>query len=50
MPDYSKCSGRDCSKRSDCLRYTSKPDLLYQAWFEPEKKEDCEYFMDNRPK
>lgn len=40
--DTCRCSGKDCDKKYDCLRYMAKRDGIFsQANFNPK---DCEYF------
>ena len=51
MPDISMCLNIDCPIRSDCYRYTAKPDE-YQTYskfefIESDTKIGCNYFWYN---
>lgn len=44
MTDISKCPGKECPLKDNCVRYTTPEDSIIQSWigpaYDPEKK-DC---------
>ena len=50
MPDITMCNWELCPMRDKCIRFTAKPDKLWQSYFTdvPIKDGKCEYFWDNK--
>ncbi len=52
MVDISMCSGKGCSRKKDCFRFTATANKYRQSYFaEPPAKENgvnCDYFMSNK--
>lgn len=51
MPDITKCTGENCSKKQSCYRYTAKADE-YQSFFmtPPNQDGQCDHYWENEPK
>lgn len=49
MVDYSKCDGRDCAVRSECVRYVSMPDPRTESWIDPSPRgAACQFLVRRR--
>lgn len=46
MADITKCYGEGCPVKTECYRFTSKPNNIYQSYFlkSPIKKDKCDMF------
>ncbi len=52
MSDITKCSGKKCKMRNECLRYTSK-NSHWQSWsnfYIHIKNKKCDYFLSDPKK
>ena len=48
MSDLCKCTGKNCKKKENCLRYNAPTDPYYQAFFTNapiDEKGKCEYYI-----